>query len=114
MYSLSVSDQFGSHDKLRILQEVVTGIEGGRLHDIPWKALPLTRSFVKERLALAAFSICHCNYSSALWPVGTGSGINTTLFGSPRRVLGCLCSEWQEGAVGTLVCSDRQGGSVLQ
>ena len=92
----------------------MTGIEGGRPHGIPWQALPLTRSFVKERLALVAFSNCHCNYSSALWPLGTGSGINTTLFGSLRCVLGCLCSRWQEGAVEMLVCSDRQGGSVLQ
>ena len=29
MYPLSVLDQFGTHDKLQILQEVVTGIERG-------------------------------------------------------------------------------------
>ena len=105
MYSLSVLDQFGSHDKLRILQEVVTGIERGQLHGIPWQALPLTRSFVKERLAFAAFSNCHCIFTSALWLRGSGSGINSTLFGSQRHILGCNCSEWQEGAVGTLAYS---------
>ena len=35
MHSLSVSALFGSFDRFRILQEVVSGIEGGQLHGIP-------------------------------------------------------------------------------
>ena len=68
MHSLSNSDAFGSHDRSRFLQEVVTGIEGGHLHGIPWQVLPSTRSFVKERLALAALSNCRCNFTFVLWP----------------------------------------------
>ena len=90
------------------------GIEGGKMQGIPWQALPLTHSFVKERLALAAFSNCHCNFSSASWPLGTGFGTNSTHSGSLQWFLGCLYSKWQEGAMGTLVFPDRQGGSVLQ
>ena len=69
---------------------------------------------MKERLAFAAFSNCHCIFTSAMWLRGSGSGINPTLLGSQRRILGCNCSGWQEGAVGTLAYSSTQGGSVLQ
>ena len=69
---------------------------------------------MKERLAFAAFSNCHYFLTSALWIRGSGSGINSTLFGSQRRILGCNCSGWQEGAVGTLAYFGKQGGLVLQ
>ena len=114
MHSLSVSALFGSFDRFRILQEVVSGIEGGQLHGIPWQVLPLTRSLVQERLALAAFSNCCCNLSSALWLRGSSTDINFICSGNPRCVLGCFCSGWQEDVGGTLVFSERQGGSVLQ
>ena len=40
----------------QVLMNVIAGVGEGWLQDIPWEALPLTRSFVKERLALASFS----------------------------------------------------------
>ena len=114
MHSLSVSALFGSHDRSRILQEVVTGIEGGQLYGIPWQVLPLTRSFVKERLALATLSNYRCKLTSVLWSRGSGTGTDIPRFGSPRCILGCICSGWQEGTIGTLVFSDRQGDLVFQ
>ena len=83
------------------------------MYGIPWRVLPLTRSFVQERLAFAAFSNCCCNLTLALWSRGSGA-VNPTCVGIPCCVLGCNCSGWQEGAVGTLVLTDRQGCSVLQ
>ena len=83
------------------------------MYGIPWQVLPLTRSFVQERLDFAAFSNYCCNLTSALWSCGS-SVVNPSCVGSLRCVLGCNCSGWQEGAVGTLVLTDRQGCSVLQ
>ena len=37
----------------RILLDVIAGVDEGILDEIPWETLPLTRVFVKERLALA-------------------------------------------------------------
>ena len=106
----------GSHEATHILLNVVAGIGEGWLQGIPWQELPLTRSFVKERLALAAFSTCHCSSLSTLWSSGLGSGITLTHSGNLGRsmVLGCHYTGWQEGAVGTLVFRERQGGSSLQ
>ena len=44
----------------RILLDVIAGVDEGVLQEIPWETVPLTRVFVKERLALAAFSTCLC------------------------------------------------------
>ena len=74
----------GSPEGVRILLNVVAGVEGGRLLGIPWKSLPLTHSFVKERLALAAFSNCHCSFPSASCSIGPGFGINIMHSGSLR------------------------------
>ena len=52
MHFSSAPDLSRSPEAVRILLNVVTGIEGGRLQGIPWQTLPLTRSFVKERLLL--------------------------------------------------------------
>ena len=45
----------------RILLNVIAGIGEGWLQEIPWEALPLTRTFVKERLALEGFSSYSCS-----------------------------------------------------
>ena len=45
----------------RILLDVITGVDEGIMQEIPWESLPLTRVFVKERLALAAFFTCLCS-----------------------------------------------------
>ena len=74
----------GSPEAVRILLNVVAGVEGGRLLGISWQALPLTHSFVKERLALAAFSNCHCSFPSASWSSGSGFGIALTSLGGLR------------------------------
>ena len=105
-----------SQEVVRVLLNVVAGVGEGWLQDIPWQALPVTRSFVKERLALVAFSTCSCSSLFALWSSNLGSGTTLTHFGNLERstVLGCHCTGWQEGAVGTLVCKERHGGSSLQ
>ena len=113
-YNFAPDSGYGSPETVRFLLNVVAGVEGGRLLGIPWHVLPLIRAFVKERLALAAFSICHCSYPSASWFSGCNVGANLSREGSQKWVLGFLCTGWQEGAVGTLACTDRLGGSVLQ
>ena len=108
-----------SHEIARVLLNVVAGVGEGWLQDIPWQALPLTYSFVMERLALAAFSTCSCSSLSALWYSNLDSGTILTPkahSGNLERstVLGCHCMGWKEGAMGTLVCKERQEGSSLQ
>ena len=88
---------------MHFLLTVVAGVEEGRLQGIPWQSLPLIRAFVKERLALAAFSICHCS-----------SGESLARNGSLNRVLGCLCTGWKEGAGGIFALSEKFGDAVLQ
>ena len=51
----------GLTEALQYLLYTVSGIEEGSLHSLLWQELPLTRSVVKERLAIAAFSPCLCN-----------------------------------------------------
>ena len=51
----------GLHEALRILLKVVSGIEEGGLQGLPWQAIPIICSVVKERLALAAISPCLCS-----------------------------------------------------
>ena len=99
---------------MNFLLNVVAGVGGGRLLGIPWHVLPLIRAFVKECLSLSAFSFCQCSYPSASW--GTDSHVDTSPFCEDRlvRVLGCICSGWKKGALGTLSCTDRLGVSVLQ
>ena len=81
--------EYGSPDSVSFLLNVVAGIGGGRLLGIPWHDLPLIRAFVKERLALSAFFLCHCSYPSVSWgSVGTTLSCEDGLV----RVLGCLCT----------------------
>ena len=105
---------YGSPGSVNFLLNVVAGVGGGRLLGIPWHVLPLIRAFVKERLALSAFSFCQCSYPSASW--GSDSHVGTALSREDRLgwVLGCICSGWKKGALGTLSCTDRLGVSVLQ
>ena len=82
---------------------IVVGVEEGRLQGIPWQSLPLIRAFVKERLALAAFSVFHCS-----------SGESLARNGSLNRVLGCLCTGWKEGGGGISALSEQFGDAALQ
>ena len=54
----------GSPGSVNFLLNVVAGVGSGRLLGIPWHGLPLIRAFVKECLALSAFSLCQCSYPS--------------------------------------------------
>ena len=99
----------------RVLLNVIAGVGEGWLQDIPWEALPLTRSFVKERLALAAFSTCSCSSlsGSSLWYSNPDSGSSLppeahTVNAERSTILGCHCSGRKEGAVGTLACKEGQ------
>ena len=104
----------GLLEALRILLKVVIGICEGRLHGLPWQALPLTHSVVKERLALAAFSSCSCSSLSISQTVTLGSGTLSNSGNWGRSlVIGCRCTGWQEGAAGTLACG-RQDDFLLQ
>ena len=52
----------GLLETLQYILLSVSGIEEGSLQGLPWQALPLIRSVVKERLALAAFTPCPCKF----------------------------------------------------
>ena len=52
----------GFLESLQYILLSVLGIEEGSLQGLPWQALPLIRSVVKERLALAAFTPCPCKF----------------------------------------------------
>ena len=43
----------------RTLQAIISGVDEGIVQGIPWESMPLTRVFIKERLALAAFLTCY-------------------------------------------------------
>ena len=101
----------GFYDALRFLLKTVSGIEEGSLQGLPWQVLPLIRSVVKERLALATFSPCSCSFLTISQTITTGSGFLSGNRGS-SSVLGCRCTGWQEGAVGTLICG-RSDDSLL-
>ena len=80
--------EYGSPDSVSFILNVVAGIGGGRLLGILWHDLPLIHAFVKERLALSAFSLCHCSYPSVSWgSIGTTLSCEDSLV----RVLGCIC-----------------------
>ena len=105
----------------RILLDVIAGVGEGWLQEIPWEALPLTMTFVKERLSLAAFS--SCSYStltgSSLWFASIDSGPSLpsdaqSLTAEKSTILGYHCSGWKEGAVGTLSCRSKEGASLQQ
>ena len=51
----------GLLETLQYILLSVSGIEEGSLQ-VPWQALPLIRTVVKERLALAAFTPCSCKF----------------------------------------------------
>ena len=63
---------------------------------------------MKERLALATFFSCHCSPHAGgpLWCLSSGLGLSIPVgeffsVGS-NLILGCNCSGWKEGVVGTL------------
>ena len=93
----------GMHEALCILLKIVSGIGEGGFQGLPWQALPYIRSIVKERLALATFSICSCSHLTVSRTANCGSGPSFSGNWGRGVVLGCHCSGWQEGAVGTLV-----------
>ena len=65
----------------RILLDVIAGVEEGVLQEIPWETLPLTRVFVKERLALTVFSTCLCTTQTgvSLWFSNIGSRLSLSI-----------------------------------
>ena len=106
----------------RILLDIITGVDEGILQEIPWESLPLTRVFVKERLALAAFFtyLCSTHAGVSLWFLNSGSGLSLSIDDQSfivgnNSILGCNCSGWKEGAVGTLSCRNKKDcDSLLQ
>ena len=112
--------------KLQCLEEallaIISGFDEGFAQGIPWETLPLIRSFVKERLALAAFLNCLCSSRSI---VGTlrrstsGLATNEILSGQPlfegnTLNFGCNCSGWKEGSIGMLSFHGRKYYDTLQ
>ena len=94
-----------------ILLDVIIGVGEGWLQEILWEALPLTMNFVKERLALTAFSSFSCSTltGSSLWFASIDSGPRLSfdaqsLTAKKNTILGYHCSGWKEGAVETLSC----------
>ena len=104
----------GSPGSVNFLLNVVAGVGGGRLLGIPWHGLPLIRAFVKECLALSAFSLCQCSYPSAAWDIDSHIDSSPSRADRQDKVLGCLCSSWKNDALGTLSCSDNLSVSALQ
>ena len=64
-----------------IMLDVITGVDEGILQEIPWESLPLTRVFVKERLALTAFFTCLCSTQAgvSLWFSNLGFGLSLSI-----------------------------------
>ena len=89
----------GSFDALSFLLHVISGIGEGNFHGLPWQVLPCIRSVVKERVALAAFSPCFCFSLSVSTPAPLGNWDSSL-------VIGCRCTGWKKGDVGTLACGD--------
>ena len=82
----------------RILLDIITGVDEGILQEIPWESLPLTRVFVNERLALAAFFTCLCSTQAgvSLWFSNSGSGLSLSIddqsfIAGNNSILGCNC-----------------------
>ena len=105
-----------------ILLDVIAEVNEGWLQDIPWETLPLTKVFVKERLALSTFSTCLCTTHSgtSLGFSNIGSRLSLSIddqsfIAENNSILGCHCSGWKDGAVGTLSCrSKKDRDSLLQ
>ena len=114
LYCNSLDLGHGSLGSVVFLLNVVAGAGGGRLLGIPWHGLPLIRAFVKERLALSAFSSCQCSYPSAVWGIDSHGDSSPSRADRHDKVLGCLCSGWKNDALGTLSCSDNLSVSALQ
>ena len=106
----------------RTLLAIISGIHEGIVQGILWESLPLTRVFIKERLALSAFLTCYCSPQAdgPLWRLNSGAGLNIPVEGQSfitgnNSIFGCNCSGWKEGAVGTLSCrSKKESDSLLQ
>ena len=97
----------GLLDALQYLLLSVSGIEEGSLLGLPWQVLPLTRSVVKERLAIAAFYPCSCNFLIPSQSATSGKGFLSGNCGS-SLVIGCRCTGWKAGDVGTLTCGKSE------
>jgi len=95
----------GSFDALRFLLQVISGVCEGSFFGLPWQDLPCIRSVVKERVAIAAFSPCSCISLSASTPATQNSGFRIDNRAA-SLVIGCKCTGWRQGTVGTLACSD--------
>ena len=104
------------------LLAIIFGVDEGSAQGISWDSLPLIRSFVKERLALAAFLNCICSsrsvvgpsWRSALGPATSDFLSGHSLFEGNTLTFGCNCSGWKEGAIGTLSCRSRKDCDTLQ
>ena len=59
----------------RTLLDIISGVDEGIVQGILWESLPLTRVFIKERLALAAFLTCCCSSQAGgpLWRLNSGA-----------------------------------------
>ena len=59
----------------RILLDIISGVDEGIIQGIPWESLPLTRVFIKERLALATFFACYYSPKAddPLWHLNSGA-----------------------------------------
>ena len=104
----------------RTLQAIISGVDEGIVQGIPWESLPVTRVFIKERLALAAFLTCYCSpqVDGPLSRLNSSAGLNIPVEGQSFKagnnsIFGCNCSGWKEGAVGTLSCSSKKDRDSL-
>ena len=95
----------------RILLDIIIGVDEGILQEITWESLPLTRVFVKERLALTTFFNCLCSTHArvSLWFSNSSFGLSVSIddqsfLAGNNSTLGCNCSGWKEGVVDTLSC----------
>ena len=102
--------------------DVIAGVNEGILQEISWETLPLTRVFVKERLALATFSTCLCSTQAgvSLWFSNLGSRLSLSIddrsfIVGNNSISGCNCLGWKEGAVNTLSYRNKKDrDSILQ
>ena len=99
----------------RTMLAIISGVDEGIVQGIPWESLPLTRVFIKERLALATFLTYYFSPQASvpLWHLNSGVGLSIPIDGhsfiaSTNLIFGCNCSGWKEGAVDTLSCSSKK------
>ena len=81
----SVLSSRSVYSPTRTLLAIISGVDEGIVQGILWESLPLTRVFIKESLALAAFLTYYCSSQAGgpLWCLNTGAVFSIPVEGQP-------------------------------